>query len=304
MNECNIIKFAGYRTAAKLRVLQRFLHMRLGVIAGVFNRHHLQVSENGVTLKYAELEAVLFDIFFAAQRESSSQIDVEQSTDLMINFLQNVFDRKASGSVEVFCVKVVLAVLSSAKLQEKYEYLFRQLADHNNCISSNKLEKILASLVHISVYLNESTAFGFEQIPETVGSCFKQAGTLGITEDIFIGWLLQEPQLLMWLPTLHRMQMGEMVHHTVKCSLCKLYPIVGLRFRCLECLRYNLCQMCFFTGKSNKRHKLQHPVQEYCYETSSCEKFAFLKMIKNKLCGSSCQLQYLSIQPHDVAFET
>jgi len=28
MKECNIIKFAGYRTAAKLRVLQRVVHSK------------------------------------------------------------------------------------------------------------------------------------------------------------------------------------------------------------------------------------------------------------------------------------
>ena len=67
--------------------------VRLGVIAGVFNRHHLQVTENGVLLKCSELEAVLFDIFFAAQRETSSQIDVQLCTDLMVHFLQNVYDR-------------------------------------------------------------------------------------------------------------------------------------------------------------------------------------------------------------------
>jgi len=58
------------------------------------------------------------------------------------------------------------------------------------------------------------------------------------------------------------------VSHSVKCGVCKVYPIVGLRYQCLNCLRYNLCQTCFFTARVSKKHKLRHRVQEHCYEAS------------------------------------
>lgn len=67
--------------------------LRLGLIAGVFDRHHLQVTENGVILEYSELEAVIFDIFFAAQKENLSRIDVDLTTELTLNLLLNVYDR-------------------------------------------------------------------------------------------------------------------------------------------------------------------------------------------------------------------
>jgi hypothetical protein len=66
--------------------------LRLGLIAGVFDRHHLQITENGVILEYNELEAVIFDIFFAAQKENLSRIDVDLTTELMLNFLLSVYD--------------------------------------------------------------------------------------------------------------------------------------------------------------------------------------------------------------------
>jgi hypothetical protein len=74
----------------------------------------------------------------------------------------------------VLPVKVVLTVLSSAKLQMKYQYLFSQLADHNNCISSNKFEILLKHLTRIAEYLNESVAFGSKFIASAVESCFQQ----------------------------------------------------------------------------------------------------------------------------------
>lgn len=66
--------------------------LRLGLIVGVFDRHHLQVTENGISLEYSELEAVIFDIFFAAQKENLSRIDVDLTTELVLNLLLNVYD--------------------------------------------------------------------------------------------------------------------------------------------------------------------------------------------------------------------
>jgi hypothetical protein len=67
--------------------------LRLGLIAGVFDRHHLQITENGLILEYSELEAVIFDIFFAAQKENLTCVDVDLTTELTLNFLLSVYDR-------------------------------------------------------------------------------------------------------------------------------------------------------------------------------------------------------------------
>ena len=66
--------------------------IRLGLIAGVFDRHHLQITENGVILKYTELEPVIFDIFFAAQKENRSDVDVDLTTELALNLLLNIYN--------------------------------------------------------------------------------------------------------------------------------------------------------------------------------------------------------------------
>nr|CAD7569406.1 unnamed protein product [Timema californicum] len=95
-------------------------------------------------------------------------------------------------------------------------------------------------------------------------------GMLGVTEDIFITWLLHEPQLLHWLPTFHRMKAAEKVIHDVKCRTCKMYPLTGLRYQCLQCLKYNQCQSCFFMCKTSRRHKLKHLMQEYWSEVFLC----------------------------------
>ena len=74
-----------------------------------------------------------------------------------------------------------------------------------------KLEILLKKTISITEYLNEGLSFGAELIPGTIKSCFKNnSGSIGITEDEFISWLLKDPQLLVWVSTLYRMQIAEM----------------------------------------------------------------------------------------------
>ncbi|XP_039300336.1 dystrophin-like [Nilaparvata lugens] len=84
LNECNSIKYAAYRTAAKMCVLQRALgmeHVRLSVIAGVFQKHGYQATENALLLDCTELDALLSDVFFAASKETRQSLDLEYLTE-------------------------------------------------------------------------------------------------------------------------------------------------------------------------------------------------------------------------------
>lgn len=303
LEECNDIKYAAYRTAAKLSIVQRTLgleHVRLAIIDGVFQHHHIQVTENGLVLECSELEAILYDIFFAASKEDvRHQIQVELCTEVTLNFLLSVFDRNTQKKVQVLGAKIALVCLCSSRLQEKYQYFFSQLADHNNCLSRRKLHALLTNIVLITDYLSESLAFSSELIPATIDSCFQQShGPVGMSEDAFMNWLLREPQLLVWLSTFYRLRAAEKVSHGIRCSVCRTYPIMGLRYSCLKCLNYDQCQTCFFHGRLSKRHKLKHPMQEYCWETTTGQAtVAFLKAFVNRLCGNTSKLQYLPVQP-------
>lgn len=64
----------------------------LRISSGVFARHQLSLSESSLSLDTAELEAVLADIFFAAEKEGLFSGDVDLAVDLLINLLLNVYD--------------------------------------------------------------------------------------------------------------------------------------------------------------------------------------------------------------------
>merc|ERR1719245_1062763 len=69
----------------------------------------------------------------------------------------------------------------------------------------------------------------------------------------------------------------------MRCSACQRSPIMGMRYQCLQCLSYDLCQNCFFVGVATKGHKPKHPVQEYCYPSTKKEEAkAFLATLANR----------------------
>ncbi|VDM36823.1 unnamed protein product [Hydatigera taeniaeformis] len=65
------------------------------------------------------------------------------------------------------------------------------------------------------------------------------------------------------------MHLFHAVQHPLKCEGCKREPIVGLRYKCTRCPRYNLCQDCFWTGITTDPHTNSHDVKEYTSATVS-----------------------------------
>ncbi|XP_014237667.1 dystrotelin-like [Trichogramma pretiosum] len=288
INECNTIRYASYRTACKMQILHRILNMHyvhVELIAAIFERHRLSVTENAVDLDIHEIDDVLSDIYFAAQRESNKNFDIDQTTKLALNFIYKIFNKKEDSHISVISVKTVLTLISCGRLEEKYGYLFHQLADHNACLTKASLKSLLNNICKITELLGETVAYGNHLIPASVDNCFKESqGCLGVTEAEFADWLMQEPPLLMWITTLNRIKSAEQIIHNVKCSSCKTSQIKGPRYLCLKCSSYNLCQNCFLYDKVSSKHKLKHPVREYCTKTSSREvRKLLLELFRNKL---------------------
>uniref|UniRef100_A0A8C3P1F5 ZZ-type domain-containing protein n=1 Tax=Cyanoderma ruficeps TaxID=181631 RepID=A0A8C3P1F5_9PASS len=111
-----------------------------------------------------------------------------------------------------------------------------------------------------------------------------------IVEEKFLSWLRSEPAVLLWLPTCYRISATEMVSHQARCRVCKVFPITGIRYRCLKCLNFDLCPACFFTGRLCKPHKRSHPVVEHCVQMSAkVNAKHFLHTIRNNLFQERCR---------------
>ncbi|XP_076246653.1 uncharacterized protein LOC143186770 isoform X2 [Calliopsis andreniformis] len=288
IDECNAIRYASYRTATKMQILHKELNMQyvqLELIAGVFQRHRLSITENCVNLDPSEIEDVLSDIYFAACKENNTNFNVDLTTKLATNYILATFDKQCIQTVSVFSVKVALILLSCGRLQEKYGYLYQQLADHNACLSKAGLHTLLTNICKITEMLGESAAYGSHNIQSHIDSCFsKSQGCLGVTESEFAAWIMQEPPLLVWISTFNRIKSAENITHNVRCSSCKIAPIQGPRYTCLKCTAYHQCQQCFLHSKISGKHKLKHPIREFCTKTSNREVTKLIiELIRNKL---------------------
>ncbi|CAH2227204.1 jg14608 [Pararge aegeria aegeria] len=278
--DLNEVRFSAYRTALKLRTVQK-----------------------------------------ALCTENPSLVNVPLCLDLSINWLLNVYDSQRTGQIRVLSFKVGLVLLCKGHLEEKYRYLFRLIADPSCRADQRKLGLLLHDCIQVPRQLGEVAAFGGSNIEPSVRSCFEQAsvatkeGNRGSTLDRkagekekekedtkektlerdadgqlqfieafhFLQWLQKEPQSMVWLPVLHRLAAAESAKHQAKCNICKEYPIVGFRYRCLKCFNFDMCQKCFFNGRKAKNHKLTHPMQEYCTATTSGEDVRdFTRALRNK----------------------
>ncbi|KAL9896526.1 dystrophin isoform 9-T15 [Glossina fuscipes fuscipes] len=288
--DLNEIRFSAYRTAMKLRSVQKALALdRIPMATAIesFDRHGLR-AQNDKLIDIPDMTTVLHSLYVTIDK-----IDLTKLLDLAINWILNVYDSQRTGQIRVLSFKVGLVLLCRGHLEEKYRYLFRLIADPDRKVDQRKLGLLLHDCIQVPRQLGEVAAFGGSNIEPSVRSCLERAGIsqeaidsnqeLTIELHHFLAWLQHEPQSLVWLPVLHRLAAAETARHQAKCNICKEYPIVGFRYRCLKCFNFDMCQKCFFFGRNAKNHKLSHPMHEYCTTTTSTEDVRdFTRALKNK----------------------
>ncbi|KAL3867790.1 hypothetical protein ACJMK2_040637 [Sinanodonta woodiana] len=293
------IRYAAYRTAKKLRLLQRRLFMDqvdIASIQRVFEEHGLPAGTKQI-IHPRYLLKILTGIYTASKR---SPRETEILALLMQNVLINLFDTNRTGCIKLMSIKVALVVLCAGWLTAKYRFFYQELHDPSTYISKNNLATFLQDLMQFPGFLHESIAFGRNVEPVIASCCQMGQGDGSLSEDVFYSWLQKEPQTIVWLPTMHRVAAAESVKHEAKCSICKSFPILGFRYRCLQCFSFDICENCFFTGKMRKKHKLTHPIQEYCVKAKpKDDTIALVKTIKNNLSKKyrrKSKLKYLPVQ--------
>lgn len=282
----NDIKYAAYRTGAKLICLQKELllsNVHVSMLPGVFGSRGLEGSgQQELLLGCSQAEAVLEELYRRAPGVHQQKVPLLAA--LALNLLQNLFDAKRKGTIQVVQMKVALFVLCAGRLLDKLKYMCGELQDGSQRIALEDLEGFLHNISKVPELLGEKLSFGAHLVPAAVESCRKLASQPSIPSDLFLSWLLREPQNLVWISTFYRMRSTENVAHPVKCGACKTSPVVGLRYQCLQCLGYDLCQSCFLHGMVSKNHSIKHRMQEHCQQTSSWEKVkAILKTLSLKL---------------------
>ncbi|XP_048793833.1 utrophin isoform X1 [Lagopus muta] len=283
--DLNNVRFSAYRTAIKIRRLQKALCLdllELNTTTEIFRQHKL--SQNDQLIGVQDVISCLTTIYSGLEEKHSDMVNVPLCVDMCLNWLLNVYDSGRTGKIRVQSLKIGLMSLSKGLLEEKYRYLFKEVSGPTEMCDQRQLGLLLHDAIQIPRQLGEVAAFGGSNIEPSVRSCFQQNHNKPeITVKQFIDWMHLEPQSMVWLPVLHRVAAAETAKHQAKCNICKECPIVGFRYRSLKHFNYDVCQSCFFSGRTAKGHKLHYPMVEYCIPTTSGEDVRdFTKVLKNK----------------------
>ncbi|XP_078264997.1 dystrophin isoform X3 [Rhinoraja longicauda] len=283
--DLNNVRFSAYRTAMKLRRLQKALCLDLLSLPSAceaFDQHNLK--QNDQLLDILEIINCLTSVYDRLEQEHSNLVNVPLCVDMCLNWLLNVYDTGRTGKIRVLSFKSGILSLCKAHLEDKYRYLFKQVASPTGFCDQRRLGLLLHDAIQIPRQLGEVASFGGSNIEPSVRSCFQFANNKPeIEAALFLDWMRLEPQSMVWMPVLHRVAAAETAKHQAKCNICKECPIIGFRYRSLKHFNYDVCQSCFFSGRTAKGHKMHYPMVEYCTPTTSGEDVRdFAKVLKNK----------------------
>ncbi|XP_077199081.1 dystrophin isoform X13 [Paroedura picta] len=283
--DLNNVRFSAYRTAMKLRRLQKALCLdllSLSAACDALDQHNLK--QNDQPMDILQIINCLTTIYDRLEQEHNNLVNVPLCVDMCLNWLLNVYDTGRTGRIRILSFKTGVISLCKAHLEDKYRYLFKQVASPTGFCDQRRLGLLLHDSIQIPRQLGEVASFGGSNIEPSVRSCFQFANNKPeIEAALFLDWMRLEPQSMVWLPVLHRVAAAETAKHQAKCNICKECPIIGFRYRSLKHFNYDICQSCFFSGRVAKGHKMHYPMVEYCTPTTSGEDVRdFAKVLKNK----------------------
>ncbi|XP_046417991.1 dystrobrevin beta isoform X1 [Neodiprion virginianus] len=260
------IRFASYRTACKLRFIQKKVHFHnvdIWNVIEAFRENGLNTLEPTSTLGVSRLETLLSSLFHALNKRVpvAQQAKVDATTALLMNWLLAAYTSGENNKISVFSVKVALATLCAGKNMDKFRYIYSQISDSNGHMIHWRFADYLKEVLALTAAVYETPSFGYSE--GLANSIFPPNSK--VTVNDFLDTLMSDPapHCLIWLPLYHRMAAVEGVVHPIPCDACHKENFTGFRYRCQKCHSYQLCQDCFWRGRVSGPHNNDHETREY-----------------------------------------
>ena len=144
---------------------------------------------------------------------SKSKIDLNQKEN-EINKIKNDYENKIN-SIREECYQ---------EMEQKYSKIYEE-----------KLKQVYESA------MNDSKAMYNNAITQNQQQFEKEEKK---RNDIINSNLLMKSNLNNNVSSISRISQCKTVHKNIECNECKMFPIIGYRYKCLECPNYNLCDNC------------------------------------------------------------
>ncbi|KAB5562379.1 hypothetical protein PHYPO_G00017120 [Pangasianodon hypophthalmus] len=273
----DVIRLSTYRTACKLRFVQKRCNLHLVDVWNMieaFRDNGLSTLDHNAEINVSRLETILSSIFYQLNKRlpTTHQINVEQSIGLLLNFMVATYDSEGHGKLTVFAMKSMLATMCGGKIVDKLRYIFSQISDSSGTMVFAKFDQFLREVLKLPTAVFEGPSFGYTE--HSVRTCFPQQKKILLNTFLDIMMADPPPQCLVWLPLMHRLANVENVFHPVECSYCRSESMMGFRYRCQQCHGYQLCQNCFWRGHANGPHSNQHQMKEHSSWKSPAKKLS------------------------------
>ena len=141
---------------------------------------------------------------------------------------------------------------------------FLKIQNNNNLIKidSNNLGNIDSSEINLIKFdKNNSNSFVFEENKEIEEDEFNKnieniisSNIDNIKDDIIHSILLESSKIQQKTKINKVNPTNNYIHKNYECDICKMHPIKGIRYHCLECKDYDICEKC------EEKFSHQHPL--------------------------------------------
>ncbi len=212
--------------------------------------------------------------------------------------------RNGRGKVSVFAIKIAFAIMCCGKLVDKLRYIFSLISDSSRGhLIETRFKAFLRESLALPCSLYETATFQYDDSLSSSLFDFSQQIDLHAFMSVFIT-SNSPPLFISWIVILHRMSDVEYVVHPISCEACNRQNFNGFRYKCQKCFNYNLCQDCFWRGRSSGSHNADtHACKEYTYWKSPTKQIGH-SLRKSFRCipSKSPQLQYTDEPPKEKRF--
>ncbi|KAM7119031.1 dystrobrevin beta isoform 12-T14 [Ciconia maguari] len=136
----DVIRLSTYRTACKLRFVQKRCNLHLVDIWNMieaFRDNGLNTLDHNTEINVSRLETIISSIYYQLNKRlpSTHQISVEQSISLLLNFMIAAYDSEGHGKLTVFSVKAMLATMCGGKILDKLRFFHPVECSYCRCES-------------------------------------------------------------------------------------------------------------------------------------------------------------------------
>uniref|UniRef100_A0A672IQU9 Dystrophin n=1 Tax=Salarias fasciatus TaxID=181472 RepID=A0A672IQU9_SALFA len=201
-------------------------------------------KQNEQLLDISQLVTCLTSLYQRLEQSHSHLVNVPLCVGpCASNWLLNVYDTYVHAPHPTLSFKTGIISLCKAHLEDKYRFLFRQVAS-------------------IPRQLGEVASFGGSNIEPSVAQLLPFVRNVPELKPPCSCWMRLDPQSMVWLPVLHRVAAAEN------------RPSTRSLYRSLKHFNYDICQSCFFSGP--RRQGTQDAT------TSGEDVRDFAKVLKNK----------------------